>query len=69
MVGVVFRASGPPVFRCSAVSAGQCSAAGGSGGRSCTMPATRASCDLGLGSDEVFLAMMARGQTVVGVYR
>ena len=31
---------------CSAASAGQCSAAGGSGGRSCTMPATSASCDL-----------------------
>ncbi len=73
MVGVVFRASGPPVFRCLFCGIGRpmfCSwwfrwAQLHNAGHQGELRSLR---DRGLGSDEVFLAMIARGQTLAGVY-
>ena len=74
MVGVVFRASGPPVFRCLFCGISRpmfCSwwfrwAQLHNAGHQRELRSLR---NRGLGSDEVLLAMMARGQTSAGVYR
>ena len=74
MVGVVFCASGPPVFRCLFCGISWpmlCFwrfqwAQLHNAGHQRELKILR---DRGLGSDEGFLAMMARGQTLAGVYR
>ena len=74
MVGVEFRAIGLPVFRCLFCGISRpmfCPwwfrwALLHNAGHQGELQILR---DRGLNSDEVFLAMMARGQTLAGVYR
>jgi len=74
MVGVVFHATGQPVFRCLFCGISRLMfcpwwfrwAVGHNAGHQGELAILR---DRGLGSDEVFLAMMAKGLTLAGVYR
>ncbi len=69
MVGVVFRASGPPIFRCLFCGISRLMfcpwwfrwAVGHNVGHQGELQILR---DRGLGSDEVFLAMMVRGNRI-----